>query len=305
MRNRRSVFRTAVAGVAFFAVATGAMVGATGSAQAVERPKDSAATAPAGKALVRLESGNAKVVKQAKDTYRIVLPNEAKATWFGEQRNGKVGAGAFRHQGLVEGWKALGNGPSVPATLTWLAKDKSGKVYAPGSVSAPRIDAKGRLTFTATTTANVPAAPQQFTINIARARKQMRNFPIEFDSIDISSTLTVNLVATGANNAYFGFNYNSNGTWGFCPNVSNISLEGGNYTKKFSNQTCDDVVFLDSGSLDAKIEEGTGWGGSTVTGSIVVQAVGGGTIFTYDWYLGSWDNVGDINLNASGTVSQS
>ncbi len=305
MRYSRSVLRATVASAASFALTAGVIVGVTAPVQATDLSSDTASTAPAGKALVRLESGQANVVKKSKNTYRIVLPNEAKATWFGEQRNGKVGAGKFGHRGLVEGWKALGNGPSVQATMTWVAKDKSGKVYAPASVSAPRLDAKGRLNFTATTAATVPAAPQQLTINIARARKQVRDFPIEFDSIGISSTLTVNLVATAADNAYFGFNYNSNGTWGFCPDVSNISLEGGDYKKKFSNQTCDGVVFLDSGSLVAKIDQDAGWGSSTVTGSIVVQAVGGGKTFTYDWWLGEWTSGGELVSNASGTVTQS
>lgn len=144
---------------------------------------------PSGKALVRVDGGTAVVKKLGKGEYRIIAPKGAKVSWFGEVSGKGMRVGSFTPGALVGAWAAMGHRDGAKATtaLTWVAPGDKRPTVVPAGLSKPRVNKSGELTFVATLDGRLPTSMKDFSINVQRAGKSMR------DTTGVCIGLTSNL----------------------------------------------------------------------------------------------------------------
>lgn len=132
---------------------------------------------PSGQALVRIDGGTAYAKKKAKREYRIVVPDGAEISWMGEVDGKGTRIGTFTPKALVAGWNRLGfrDGARALTTLTWAEAGSPRGTGSAATLSSPRVNADGQLTFLAKVTGGpLPKQMVDFSINIARAETRMR-----------------------------------------------------------------------------------------------------------------------------------
>ena len=135
---------------------------------------------PSGQALVRIDGGTAYAKKKDKREYRIVVPDGAEITWLGEVSGKGTRTGTFTPKALVAGWNRLGfrDGARALTTLTWAEAGSPRGTGSAATLSSPRVNADGQLTFLAKVTGGpLPQEMVDFSINIARAETRMRTQP--------------------------------------------------------------------------------------------------------------------------------
>ena len=168
MKPRIGIVVLAVGGLALALLAPGAVSAA---------PK---AEKPSGQALVRIDGGTAYAKKKDKREYRIVVPDGAEITWLGEVSGKGTRTGTFTPKALVAGWNRLGfrDGARALTTLTWAEAGSPRGTGSAATLSSPRVNADGQLTFLAKVTGGpLPQEMVDFSINIARAETRMRTQP--------------------------------------------------------------------------------------------------------------------------------
>lgn len=204
---------------------------------------EAAQLAPSGSALIRLD-GERAVAKQASDgRYFIVMPAGAEAGWIGPAAGVEgVSSGRFGARTLVASWADLGHRgkTGVLTTLTWTTSN--GKESALARVSDPRMNADGRLVFTARSPKPLPRVMQDFSVNISgapevQATTRSTTYPFVGNAIGIpGSTVSINATATSINSA----NYVVSGT--DCPAGSTAqwtrTLAPNTYAATFSGNIC-------------------------------------------------------------------
>ena len=210
---------------------------------AVSSPAQAAEIVPSGSALIRLD-GERAVAKQASDgRYFIVMPAGAEAGWIGPAAGVEgVSSGRFGARTLVASWADLGHRgkTGVLTTLTWTTSN--GKESALARVSDPRMNADGRLVFTARSPKALPRVMQDFSVNISgapevRTTTRSTTYPFVGNAIGIpGSTVSINATATSINSA----NYVVSGT--DCPAGSTAqwtrTLAPNTYAATFSGNIC-------------------------------------------------------------------
>ena len=168
MKSRLVLVVLAAGGLALSLLAPGAVSAA---------PK---AEKPSGQALVRIDGGTAYAKKKDKREYRIVVPDGAEITWLGEVSGKGTRTGTFTPKALVAGWNRLGfrDGARALTTLTWAEAGSPRGTGSAATLSSPRVNADGQLTFLAKVTGGpLPQEMVDFSINIARAETRMRTQP--------------------------------------------------------------------------------------------------------------------------------
>jgi hypothetical protein len=182
---------------------TMAVPAASQAAPAPAEAKPVAASAPSGKALVRIDGGKAFAKKMDNHAYRLALPGGANILWLGEVAGRGLDVGTFTDAALVKGWQRLGHRPgaSVPATLTWKTKGEKFPTALQVRVSNPRVASDGTLVFTARTVGSgqvIPAKLADFSLNITRGQEATpRGYPIYFGIQSISENVYVGVSAGG------------------------------------------------------------------------------------------------------------
>ena len=163
-----------------------------------------AAEQPAARAYVRVDGGTAYAKKQAKREYRIVMPKGADVTWLGPVTSGATHAGSFTKKGLIAGWTRLGYASKpAEATLMWGRVGNRPPETRTATVSKPRINADGQLTFVAKVKGTLPAEMSDFSINLAPGSDgRQSRYPVQLGSWYIDNTTAyVNVKATGDSDA--------------------------------------------------------------------------------------------------------
>ncbi len=165
---------------------------------------------PSGSALIRLD-GDRAVAKKASDSrYFIVMPAGAEAAWIGPAAGVEgVSSGRLGARTLVSSWAGLGHRgkTGVLTTLTWITS--SGKESALARVSEPRMNAEGRLVFTARSPKPLPRVMEDFSVNISgapevQATSRSTTYPFVGNAIGISgTTVSINATATSINTANY------------------------------------------------------------------------------------------------------
>ena len=191
-------------------VAALTLVGMPLTGQAAPAPQSASAapvaSAPSGKALVRIDGGTARVKKLGKHHYRLIVPKKAKVTWAGEVSGKGLRIGTFTQGGLIKGWQHLGHraGTRVTATITWQSGD--GKTLTSvGGLGAPKRDGKGRLVFTVRMRDALPATLSGFSINVQRAQGRTPRYDVEFSPTPLTASMAMTAAAGGdqSASAYF------------------------------------------------------------------------------------------------------
>ena len=120
------------------------------AALALAAPAQAAELEPSGSALIRIDGDRAIAKKASDGRYFIVMPAGAEAGWIGPAAGVEgISSGRFGARTLVSSWAGLGHRgkTGVLTTLTWMTA--SGKKSTLARVSDPRMNADGRLVFTA------------------------------------------------------------------------------------------------------------------------------------------------------------
>ena len=163
-----------------------------------------AAEQPAARAYVRVDGGTAYAKKTSKHEYRIVMPKGAEVTWLGPVASGATHAGTFTKKGLIAGWTRLGYASRpAGATLMWGRDGNRPPETRSATVSKPRINADGQLTFVAKVKGTLPPAMSDFSINLAPGSSgRQSRYPVQLGSWYIDNTAAyVNVKATGDSDA--------------------------------------------------------------------------------------------------------
>lgn len=156
---------------------------------------------PSGSALVRIDGHRAVAKKASDDRYFIVMPAGAGASWIGAAEGiDGVASGRFTDRDLVSSWARLGHRGRTGALTTLAWTTAAGQRTALARVSDPRINADGRLVFTARTPTALPRVLEDFSVNISGAPEpgtstRTTEFPYAGNALGISGT-TVSMNAT-------------------------------------------------------------------------------------------------------------
>lgn len=193
---------------ALFATTVLASSAALVTALAVAAPAQAAELTPSGSALIRIDGDRAIAKKASDDRYFIVMPAGAEASWIGPAAGVEgIASGRFGARTLVSSWAGLGHRgkTGVLTTLTWMTA--SGKKSSLARVSDPRMNADGRLVFTARSPRPLPRVMEDFSVNISgapevQATSRTTTYPYVGNAIGIpGSTVSILATATSINSA--------------------------------------------------------------------------------------------------------
>ncbi len=248
MRSRLNV------AVLTLAVATSALVGAPGLAQA-------APMKPEGFALVSVDGGTATTKEIGKHRYRITTPMQSQVHWIGRVKGKGDRSGTFSRDELVKRWTKLGYRPDkgAPATLSW-QDGASGMMQTKSALMTnPKVNADGNLVLTAKIVDRsgnrLPSTMPDFIISMQRPDSiDARGYPIYWPLETLGSTFGW-IVSTGADtsgSAQFLYK-DSTGSWVPCvdengvpiPNASGSGTAPG--TPHFKGFTCGGTTVVTSG----------------------------------------------------------
>lgn len=286
-------------------VAGGATLASAGPLPAASTPRADAA--PAGKALLRIDGGDATVTPLGKKTYRVTLPLQAGVRWIGEGGDGKLQAGRFSSRGLVKGWSKLGHRPGAGSltTITWSVPGEdlpeSELVY----VSDPRVNSTGKLVFRVRSTGeSLPATLPDFSLNIARAEKSSRGYPVYFSILTVSATSGLQASAGSDYSASTAFvSKDSSGNWQNCATTgtdgqpANPAPANSNVppSTPFGPYTCGNVTYVSpySSSTPTQLVWSPRVGSKGVSEIDAYFSISTSTGTTpYAWVLGRWKSGG-------------
>lgn len=219
MRSRLNV------AVLTLAVATSALVGAPGLAQA-------APMKPEGFALVSVDGGTATSKEIGKHRYRITTPMQSQVHWIGRVKGKGDQSGTFTRQELITRWTKLGYRPDkgAPATLSWW-DGASGMMQTKSAlITNPKVNADGNLVFTAKVVDRdgnrLPSTMPDFIISMQRPDSvDVRGYPIYWPLETLSSTFGW-IVSTGADtsgSAQFLYK-DSSGSWVPCVDENGVPI---------------------------------------------------------------------------------
>ena len=136
------------------------------------------------------------------------MPAGAEAGWIGPAAGVEgISSGRFGARTLVSSWAGLGHRgkTGVLTTLTWMTA--SGKKSTLARVSDPRMNADGRLVFTARSPRPLPRVMEDFSVNISgapegRVTSRTTPYPYPGNAIGIpGSTVSILATATSINSA--------------------------------------------------------------------------------------------------------
>ena len=222
-----------------------ALAAALAASVALTAPSVTAAEqfAPSGSALIRIDGDRAIAKKASDDRYFIVMPAGAEAGWIGPAAGVEgIASGRLADRDLVSSWAGLGHRgkTGVLTTLTWMTA--SGKKSSLARVSDPRMNADGKLVFTARSPRPLPRVMEDFSVNISgapegRATSRTTPYPYPGNAIGIpGSTVSINATATSINSADYiisGTNCPAGGT----PQWTR-TLAPNTYVANFSGTIC-------------------------------------------------------------------
>ena len=178
------------------------------AALALAAPAQAAELEPSGSALIRIDGDRAIAKKASDGRYFIVMPAGAEAGWIGPAAGVEgISSGRFGARTLVSSWAGLGHRgkTGVLTTLTWMTA--SGKKSTLARVSDPRMNADGRLVFTARSPRPLPRVMEDFSVNISgapegRVTSRTTPYPYPGNAIGIpGSTVSILATATSINSA--------------------------------------------------------------------------------------------------------
>ena len=178
------------------------------AALALAAPAQAAELKPSGSALIRIDGDRAIAKKASDDRDFIVMPAGAEAGWIGPAAGVEgISSGRFGARTLVSSWAGLGHRgkTGVLTTLTWMTA--SGKKSTLARVSDPRMNADGRLVFTARSPRPLPRVMEDFSVNISgapegRVTSRTTPYPYPGNAIGIpGSTVSILATATSINSA--------------------------------------------------------------------------------------------------------
>ena len=181
---------------------------ALATALVVAAPAQAAELKPSGSALIRIDGDRAIAKKASDGRYFIVMPAGAEAGWIGPAAGVEgISSGRFGARTLVSSWAGLGHRgkTGVLTTLTWMTA--SGKKSTLARVSDPRMNADGRLVFTARSPRPLPRVMEDFSVNISgapevRVTSRTTPYPYPGNAIGIpGSTVSILATATSINSA--------------------------------------------------------------------------------------------------------
>ena len=198
-----------------------------------------------GRALVRIDSPTATVVKTGKNSYRMVLPPDSSGQWMGERTSDsgatQVRVGDLTAKKLSTKWtKFRYTSQGVPSTLAWMTSD--GPSAALVRLSQPKVtDAGVRFDFTSPFA--IPSRLKDVSINVQRAPKknEVRSDQYKFN---ISSDLYIGYSQDSTKMVYSRiFNKTNNNT---CFDHTNNYPGSGSPTQNTSvgNNNCDDINYV-------------------------------------------------------------
>lgn len=303
-----------LASIAASALLATPLIGATvatsvaGAAPVPAASTPRADAAPAGKALIRIDGGNATVKKIGKKTYRVTLPLEAGVGWIGEGGDGGLASGRFSARGLVKGWSKLGHRPGVGSltTITWSVPGQDLPENELVYVSDPRVNSAGKLVFRVRSTGkSLPATLPDFSFNVARAEKSPRGYPIYFSVLTVSATSGLQASAGSDYSASTAFvSKDSSGNWQNCATTGVNGQPSTNPVPANSNvppvtpfgpYTCGDVTYVTPYSSSTQTQ--LVWsprvgskGVSEIDAYFSISTSTGTTPFA--WVLGRWKSGG-------------
>ena len=236
-----------------------ALAAALAASVALTAPSVTAAEqfAPSGSALIRIDGDRAIAKKASDDRYFIVMPAGAEAGWIGPAAGVEgIASGRFNARTLVSSWAGLGHRgrTGVLTTLAW--KTSVGQELAQARVSQPRLNAEGRLVFTARTSEPLPRVLPDFSVNISGAPEpgtssRSTTFPFVGNAIGISGTsVSLNATATAQSSVDY-YVYGNCGSASSDPTQWKTTISAKPYTSSFL-MTCSGVTFTTSdGTADA------------------------------------------------------
>ena len=178
------------------------------AALALAAPAQAAELKPSGSALIRIDGDRAIAKKASDGRYFIVMPAGAEAGWIGPAAGVEgISSGRIGARTLVSSWAGLGHRgkTGVLTTLTWMTA--SGKKSTLARVSDPRMNADGRLVFTARSPRPLPRVMEDFSVNISgapegRVASRTTPYPYPGNAIGIpGSTVSILATATSINSA--------------------------------------------------------------------------------------------------------
>lgn len=130
-----------------------------------------------GRALVRIDSPEARVTKVGKSSYRIVLPASSPGQWLGARpdaqgrqrpRVGNLNAGK-----LAKAWGKFHYNKWVWATLAWTSSDSDVTQGVPVQLGRPKVTPDG-VRFDFTSSIAVPTTLKNMSLNLDQAPKSRR-----------------------------------------------------------------------------------------------------------------------------------
>ena len=203
-------------------LATGALalgMLAPGAVNATPPSTTSSAEKPSGKAMVNIDGGTGYAERKSKGVYRVAIPEGAEINWMGDVEGKGTRVGTFRPKAFVAAWERMGHrdGSRASTTVTWKNAGDKVETFRQVTVDAPRINAKGQITFVVTTIGKLalPAKMQNFSLNIGIASGPApRAFTVFGPDIYFDSTKTAYVYANATDVStgwvYFALNTDSN-----------------------------------------------------------------------------------------------
>ena len=300
MKPRIGIVVLAVGGLALALLAPGAVSAA---------PK---AEKPSGQALVRIDGGTAYAKKKDKREYRIVVPDGAEITWLGEVSGKGTRTGTFTPKALVAGWNRLGfrDGARALTTLTWAEAGSPRGTGSAATLSSPRVNADGQLTFLAKVTGGpLPKEMVDFSINIARAETRMgtqsrSTWTTVFRAFPVDSTFSVQATVSNDQTVSIAWPASSGPA---NPCIDPLVVSTMNYTM-FSGFPCGDGTVMDNpddaddDGDDNHVEMYYASSNKRGQGQVYLYfnfQPTNSSEFNFDYMIAQWDTSGNNKLPAS------
>ncbi len=300
-----SIAASALLVTPFLGITAGTSAAGAAPVPAVSTPRADAA--PAGKALLRIDGGDATVTPLGKKTYRVTLPVQAGVQWVGEVQGKGLQSGRFSPRGLVKGWTKLGHRPGVGSltTITWSVPGQDPPETELVYVSDPRVNSAGKLVFRVRSTGkSLPATLPDFSFNVARAEESPRGYPIYFSILTVSATSGLQASAGSDYSASTAFvSKDSSGNWQNCTTTgangqpANPAPANSNVppVTPFGPYTCGDVTYVTpySSSTATQLVWSPRVGSKGVSEIDAYFSISTSTGTTpYAWVLGRWKSGG-------------
>ncbi|MGI9197550.1 MAG: hypothetical protein ACR2KE_08845 [Candidatus Nanopelagicales bacterium] len=229
-----------VAAAVSMSIATTGLVVAAASAQAMG--------VGAGRAIIRIDSPAATVVKRSDGSYRLVLPQGASGQWLGERTSasGKttVRVGDVTAEKLSKRWSRFRYTSSgTLATLTWNSSTQStsGVLIR---MDQPKIVSNGvSIRFKAISGQAIPRQLKDASLNIRRAAKSVRT---DYPPMNLSADLWYSVDVDDPSSKATGRIYNEtndNTCWSKSMTASTTDTSA--FTKQIPSNTCDNIAYYD------------------------------------------------------------